>query len=101
VKARALDEFDRHLFQFFLTWAPFGGPADEDTFPRFGFDAASGRRRFERVATAACANLRGFCKEDAALVLRASKWVAAQPQDVTLQTLAPWVLNPPLGSVHC
>lgn len=88
MKARALNEFDRHLLHFFLTWAPFGGPSDEDTFPRFGCDAASGRRRFERVATAACADLPCFCEEDAALVQRAVKWVAAQQLGRVQQALA-------------
>ena len=66
-----MDAFDRHLVQFVVTWAPFGGPVDEDTYPRFGL---SGRRmwnRFHRIVAAAELVLCELEDDDAELIRQA------------------------------
>jgi hypothetical protein len=35
-RASSLDDFDRAIIKFVIQWAPYGGPSDEDLFPRFG-----------------------------------------------------------------
>jgi hypothetical protein len=35
-----VDWFDRWILQYMLWWAPFGGPPEEDVFPRFGMNAS-------------------------------------------------------------
>lgn len=40
-----LDKFDREILLFALEWAPFGGPEEEDVFPRFGLTTAQLRER--------------------------------------------------------
>jgi hypothetical protein len=48
-----MDSFDRHLVQFVVTWAPFGGPSDEDTYPRFGLRGRKLWNRFNRIVASA------------------------------------------------
>lgn len=40
-----MDNFDREILLFVLQWAPFGGPHEEDVFPRFGLTVAQLRER--------------------------------------------------------
>lgn len=70
-----MDSFDRHLLQFVLTWTPFGGPADEDTFPRFGLRASSVHDRFIAITTSALSDLSGLDDDDAGIALRAQAHV--------------------------
>lgn len=35
-KPTCLHPYDRAIIEFFMQWAPYGGPPDEDLFPRFG-----------------------------------------------------------------
>jgi hypothetical protein len=35
-RAASLDDFDRAIIKFVIQWAPYGGPSEEDLFPRFG-----------------------------------------------------------------
>lgn len=51
-----VDSFDRQLLTYAVTWAPFGGPVDEDTFPEFGVSAAAFWIRVGEI-TAATASL--------------------------------------------
>jgi hypothetical protein len=76
MQAHTLDEFDRHLLQFFLTWAPFGGPTEEDVYPRFGLDTAAGWRRFKRVTASGYVQLLRLSADDAKLILRAATWIS-------------------------
>ncbi|MBX7433917.1 hypothetical protein JDV09_17630 [Mycobacterium sp. Y57] len=69
---RHIDCFDRHLLTFVLTWAPFGGPDDEDTFSRFGLPSNSVWDRFYRIVEAAEPHLGEFDDADADLIRRAS-----------------------------
>ncbi|BBZ31287.1 hypothetical protein MMAD_55820 (plasmid) [Mycolicibacterium madagascariense] len=66
-----VDSFDRHLLQFVLTWTPFGGPADEDTFPRFGLRASVVHDRFIAIANSVGSQLSTLDHDDADLVRRA------------------------------
>lgn len=36
---RRLDDFETDMIEFVLSWRPYDGPHDEDTFPRFGLSA--------------------------------------------------------------
>jgi hypothetical protein len=46
----SLNAYDRHVLNFVLTWAPFGGHSDDDAFPEFGLDAQQLWDRFEQIA---------------------------------------------------
>jgi hypothetical protein len=41
--------FDRELIEFFLQWEPFGGPTEEEAFPRFGLTCEQLRTRIETI----------------------------------------------------
>ena len=45
-----LNAYNRHVLNFVLTWAPFGGHSDDDAFPEFGLDAQQLWDRPRRVA---------------------------------------------------
>lgn len=47
-----MDSFDRQIMQFMLVWAPFGGPPEEDVFPRFGLTKTQLGQRFDEIASA-------------------------------------------------
>jgi hypothetical protein len=44
-----VDWFDRGILQYMLWWAPFGGPPEEDVFPRFGMNASQLADRFAYI----------------------------------------------------
>lgn len=70
-----MDAFDRHLVSFVLIWAPFGGPADEDTFPRFGLRGKRMWNRYHRIIRNAESRLGELDDHDMELVLRARRHV--------------------------
>jgi hypothetical protein len=70
-----VNQFDRHLVSFVLTWAPFGGPTDEDTFPRFGLRANRVMGRFRRIVAAAEAKSDTLDPSDADLVTQARQYL--------------------------
>jgi hypothetical protein len=45
-KSNYLDAFDRAMIEFAVQWEPYGGPRDEDLFPRFGLTR---NRLFARI----------------------------------------------------
>lgn len=47
-----MDWFDRWILQYMLWWAPFGGPPEEDVFPRFGMNAPQLADRFAYIVAA-------------------------------------------------
>lgn len=63
---------ERQLLAFVLQWAPYGGPFDEDTFPRFGLTASAVMRRFDRIVVCAEMRLDELNDRDADLVRRAN-----------------------------
>lgn len=67
-----MDAFDRHLVSFVLTWEPFGGPLEEDVFPRFGLSVEAVYARFDRIVTDARARTSELDEVDEELVRRAS-----------------------------
>ncbi|OBG86238.1 hypothetical protein A5699_22040 [Mycobacterium sp. E802] len=62
-----IDRFDWEIIEFVVSWANYGGPRDEDTFPLFGMDAQRLLVRFSNVVL----RLRAGC--DAALTLEQYK----------------------------
>ncbi|OBF13680.1 hypothetical protein [Mycobacterium sp. ACS4331] len=44
-----MDNFEREILLFVLEWAPYGGPHEEDVFPRFGLTVAQVRERVESI----------------------------------------------------
>ncbi len=46
-----MDAFDRQILQFFVWWAPFGGPPAEDVLPCFGLTPSLLCRRFRQVVS--------------------------------------------------
>jgi hypothetical protein len=50
---RKLERFDRDLLTFVLSWAPYGGPPDDECLIQFGMSAKRVRRRcHELICTA-------------------------------------------------
>ncbi|WP_051288564.1 hypothetical protein [Mycobacterium sp. URHD0025] len=49
--ARQIDEFDWDIVRYVVSWAPYGGPDEEDILPRFGMDAQRLNARFVELIT--------------------------------------------------
>jgi hypothetical protein len=84
-----MDWFDRHIIQYMLRWAPFGGPPDDDVLPRFGMTPVQLRRRFARVVAKMATQPDRLSVEEAALLAavrgvdeRQAADVAAAPRGV-------------------
>jgi hypothetical protein len=68
-----LNAYHRHVLNFVLTWAPFGGHSDDDAFPEFGLDAQQLWDRFEQIADTPQSCLRLLDDWDATLIRRAQR----------------------------
>lgn len=44
-----MDQFDTHLVEYMLAWAPFGGPPPDDAFPKFGMTSDQLWLRFYEI----------------------------------------------------
>lgn len=73
-----MDEFDRHVLNFVLTWAPFGGHTDDEAFPEFGLSAHELWTRFAEVTAAAELQVAELGEWDALLVNRARQVLLTQ-----------------------
>jgi len=72
-----LDRFDRDLLVFILSWAPYGGPPDNECFVEFGMSAERVRERCVQVVSTTRAV---DCGEDErALLLRTCKLLLGSP----------------------
>ena len=69
----SLNAYDRHVLNFVLTWAPFGGHSDDDAFPEFGLYAQQLWDRFEQIADTPQSSLRLLDDWDATLIRRAQR----------------------------
>lgn len=47
-----VDRFDWEIVTFAVTWAPYGGPEDEDVMPAFGITRQEFQRRFAAIVNA-------------------------------------------------
>ena len=50
-RKRQLDRFDRDLLVFVLSWAPYGGPPNNECFVEFGMNAERVRERCMEVVS--------------------------------------------------
>jgi hypothetical protein len=80
-----MDSYDRHLVQFVVTWAPFGGPIDEDTYPRFGLRGRRMWNRFHRIVASAESVLAELEDDDADLIRQARALIASHRLDEAKQ----------------
>lgn len=70
-RKRQLDRFDRDLLAFVLSWAPYGGPPDDECFVEFGMNAD---RVHERCIQVVCTvRAAEFGDMERSLLLRASR----------------------------
>ena len=76
-----MDAYDRHLLSFVLTWAPFGGPPEEDSFPRFGLPTSAIYERFDRIVAAVEGRTADLDEIDLDLVRRARAVVPTVAQE--------------------
>ena len=53
----AVDRFDMEIVEFMLSWAPYGGPPEEECVPLFGCPLIVSRRGFVRSSTSAGADI--------------------------------------------
>ena len=76
---RKLDRFDRDLLAFLLSWAPYGGPPDNECFVEFGMNADRVRERcMEVVCTARPGQ---YSDADRTLLLNASRLLGPIQRD--------------------
>ena len=73
-----MDEFDRHVLNFALTWEPFGGVSDDETFPEFGLSAQQLWTRFEEITTTQEQRRPELSEWDALLIDRARTFLLTQ-----------------------
>ena len=74
---RKLDRFDRDLLAFLLSWAPYGGPPDNECFVEFGMNAERLRERCVHVVSTTRAVDCG--EEDRDLLLRTCRLLWGNP----------------------
>jgi hypothetical protein len=74
---RQLDRFDRDLLAFMLSWAPYGGPPENECFVEFGMSTDRVRERCMEVVTGARAVEYGDTERS--LLLRASRLLLGPP----------------------
>jgi hypothetical protein len=68
---RKLERFDRDLLTFVLSWAPYGGPPEDECLIQFGMSAKRVRRRcHELICTA---RPHEYEAPESQLLLRASR----------------------------
>jgi hypothetical protein len=76
-RKRQLDRFDRDLLVFILSWAPYGGPPDNECFVEFGMSAERVRERCMQVVSTTravdCAD------EERELLLRTCRLLLGRP----------------------
>jgi hypothetical protein len=74
---RQLDRFDRDLLSFMVSWAPYGGPPDNECFVEFGMSADRVHERCVQVVSttraADCAD------EERDLLLRTCRLLLGRP----------------------
>jgi hypothetical protein len=86
----SLDAYDRHVLNFVLTWAPFGGHSDDDAFPEFGLNAQQLGGRFEEIADRGTSSLGLLNDWDANLIRRAQRLLMSRaPRRVAGESSAP------------
>ncbi|CAN3132097.1 hypothetical protein ACNUDN_29710 [Mycobacterium sp. smrl_JER01] len=65
-----LDAFDRTMLEFFVMWAPYGGPPEDEVLPEFGM---SRTLLLHRVAEIVEGRLKAYVpRPERALLLRAA-----------------------------
>jgi hypothetical protein len=84
-----LDAYDRHVLNFVLTWAPFGGHSDDDAFPEFGLNAQQLCGLFEEIANRATSSLGLLNDWDANLIRRAQRLLMSSAPGVAGGSSAP------------
>src|SRR5690242_18544761 len=73
---RQLDRFDRDLLSFMVSWAPYGGPPDNECFVEFGMSADRVRERCVHVVSTARAA--DCADEERELLLRTCRLLLGQ-----------------------
>jgi hypothetical protein len=72
-EARNLDAFECAMIQFFLAWAPYGDPPEEDCLPLFGKTVSALKEEMRTlVATPRCCS-----PGDRALLMRVARVLGA------------------------
>jgi hypothetical protein len=74
---RQLDRFDRDLLAFTLSWAPYGGPPENECFVEFGMSTDRVRERCMEVVCAARAVEYG--DTECAMILRCRRLLLSSP----------------------
>jgi hypothetical protein len=54
IQPATIDRFDHEVLEFFVAWAPYGDPAEEDALPRFGMNLDRLRERLVTIVRAHC-----------------------------------------------
>ena len=85
-RKRQLDRFDRDLLTFWLSWAPYGGPPNDECFVEFGMDVDRVRERCVQVVFTARAAEYGDAER--VLLLRCSR-VLPKPVQRDKRSAAP------------
>jgi hypothetical protein len=75
---RRLDRFDRDLLAFILSWAPYGGPPENECFVEFGMSSDRVRERCMEVVCTAQAS--EFGESECSLLLRGSRLLLGSVQ---------------------
>jgi hypothetical protein len=83
---RKLDRFDRDLLAFLLSWAPYGGPPDNECFVEFGMNAERLHERCVHVVSTTRAVDCG--EEDRDLLLRACRLLLGNPSQRERRSIA-------------
>lgn len=70
---RVDDPFHWEIIAFMVSWAPYGGPSDEDALPTFGMNCQDLVARFNKVVRALMGQRAHLSEQQLDLLLRAER----------------------------
>jgi len=85
-RKRQLDRFDRDLLTFVLSWAPYGGPPDNECFVEFGMSADRVRERCMEVVCGA--RPAEYDEAEGSLLLRTCRLLLGPPSQRDSRSIA-------------
>ena len=73
-----MDSFERNILQIVLTWAPYGGPREDDVWLQFGMTPEQLGGRFAAIVAGLVPRVRTLPDADRFLVQRACGYLRVQ-----------------------
>ena len=73
-----MDSFDRQIVQYVRSWAPFGGPPQDEILPLFGLTFPQFDQRFRDIIASLQLRMSVLTEEDKELLVTVQRMLAAR-----------------------